>query len=359
MWSNSPKSWSSTGEVCDDRGLRQSIRSESPGGTPGRRWSTAGRPMLFFFSSRRRHTRFDCDWSSDVCSSDLDPSEVKTMNCEKHQNLLSDLIDGSLTPRDCDEIEAHLQACPSCADTRTDLHAIVEFCREHRGEYDAVPSERAMWLRISNTIEAELAAGKSKTLPAGAGWWFRLTNRNWQLSFPQFATSIAATVVVAVLATVIGMRARMPITVASTATTTVAAIEVANCGNESCQLRFVKRNHQPAPAGRAFDFPAANSASIVLLMRSHIARSLGTASYSPRCSRQKSTIACRSVRVSAQLGHACRCASISSQSRGVSDPSIRSLSRFWYFSQFIVLTSDGSHLGIKPRTTRLSRCLKQ
>src|SRR5256886_8786804 len=32
-----------------------------------------GRSLLlfFFFSSRRRHTRFDCDWSSDVCSSDL------------------------------------------------------------------------------------------------------------------------------------------------------------------------------------------------------------------------------------------------------------------------------------------------
>src|SRR2546427_4200057 len=28
--------------------------------------------FFFFFSSRRRHTRFDCDWSSDVCSSDLD-----------------------------------------------------------------------------------------------------------------------------------------------------------------------------------------------------------------------------------------------------------------------------------------------
>src|SRR2546430_5159254 len=29
-------------------------------------------PSLFgsIFSSRRRHTRFDCDWSSDVCSSD-------------------------------------------------------------------------------------------------------------------------------------------------------------------------------------------------------------------------------------------------------------------------------------------------
>src|SRR2546430_12519058 len=27
-------------------------------------------PDDVFFSSRRRHTRFDCDWSSDVCSSD-------------------------------------------------------------------------------------------------------------------------------------------------------------------------------------------------------------------------------------------------------------------------------------------------
>src|SRR5256886_107653 len=29
-----------------------------------------------FFSSRRRHTRFDCDWSSDVCSSDLVDAEL-------------------------------------------------------------------------------------------------------------------------------------------------------------------------------------------------------------------------------------------------------------------------------------------
>src|SRR5215204_6741423 len=30
--------------------------------------------FFFFFSSRRRHTRSLCDWSSDVCSSDLDPN---------------------------------------------------------------------------------------------------------------------------------------------------------------------------------------------------------------------------------------------------------------------------------------------
>src|SRR5690606_39801712 len=32
----------------------------------------------FFFSSRRRHTRFSRDWSSDVCSSDLGSSKVLT-----------------------------------------------------------------------------------------------------------------------------------------------------------------------------------------------------------------------------------------------------------------------------------------
>src|SRR2546430_14280063 len=32
--------------------------------------------FFFFFSSRRRHTRFDCDWSSDVCSSDLSLQEM-------------------------------------------------------------------------------------------------------------------------------------------------------------------------------------------------------------------------------------------------------------------------------------------
>src|SRR5438876_9353332 len=32
--------------------------------------------FLFFFSSRRRHTRWTGDWSSDVCSSDLHADDV-------------------------------------------------------------------------------------------------------------------------------------------------------------------------------------------------------------------------------------------------------------------------------------------
>src|SRR5256886_9063198 len=39
------------------------------------------RDSFFFFSSRRRHTRFDCDWSSDVCSSDLVPGQLVPAIC--------------------------------------------------------------------------------------------------------------------------------------------------------------------------------------------------------------------------------------------------------------------------------------
>src|SRR5260221_5683774 len=35
--------------------------------------------FFFFFSSRRRHTRSLCDWSSDVCSSDLPEAISRTL----------------------------------------------------------------------------------------------------------------------------------------------------------------------------------------------------------------------------------------------------------------------------------------
>src|SRR2546430_11498559 len=39
--------------------------------------------FFFFFSSRRRHTRFDCDWSSDVCSSDLSMRPARVVSAPR------------------------------------------------------------------------------------------------------------------------------------------------------------------------------------------------------------------------------------------------------------------------------------
>src|SRR6266568_5136027 len=38
--------------------------------------------FFFFFSSRRRHTRWNCDWSSDVCSSDLEAAARMVLSGE-------------------------------------------------------------------------------------------------------------------------------------------------------------------------------------------------------------------------------------------------------------------------------------
>src|SRR5690242_21953774 len=46
--------------------------------------------MFFFFSSRRRHTRLTCDWSSDVCSSDLGTGAIFLSGNDNiiHDNVL-------------------------------------------------------------------------------------------------------------------------------------------------------------------------------------------------------------------------------------------------------------------------------
>src|SRR5437588_3617157 len=46
---------------------------------------------FFFFSSRRRHTRSLCDWSSDVCSSDLVHAAVLILIIEMRCNEVDEL----------------------------------------------------------------------------------------------------------------------------------------------------------------------------------------------------------------------------------------------------------------------------
>src|SRR5437588_9475725 len=53
--------------------------------------------FFFFFSSRRRHTRSLCDWSSDVCSSDLQPGPVRAGG-EKGLEQVAPILRGNARP---------------------------------------------------------------------------------------------------------------------------------------------------------------------------------------------------------------------------------------------------------------------
>ena len=130
------------------------------------------------------------------------------MNCEKCQELIGDLVDGSLSRDDAATLNQHLEDCLSCADVRNDLQSIVSFCQQQRGQYDAPPNERALWLRIRNVIEAENAtsAGAAAPAPSSRGFLPAWLSRSWELSVPQLAAAVAALVVVVSLATAVGMR---------------------------------------------------------------------------------------------------------------------------------------------------------
>src|SRR5690606_39362615 len=53
---------------------------------------------IFFFSSRRRHTRFSRDWSSDVCSSDLAYTRLDAYRDQGGYRLLQAIRGGSMNP---------------------------------------------------------------------------------------------------------------------------------------------------------------------------------------------------------------------------------------------------------------------
>lgn len=129
------------------------------------------------------------------------------MNCEKYHELISDLLDGSLSRADQLALDQHLGQCLACAAVRNDLDSIVVLCRAHRGEYAAPPNERALWLRIRNTVEAEQSAAAIAGVSAKKErprFRDRL-NQSWELSLSQLAALVAAIVVVVSLATAFGV----------------------------------------------------------------------------------------------------------------------------------------------------------
>lgn len=128
------------------------------------------------------------------------------MNCETCQELIHDLVDGSITQRDEFTLNTHLKECLDCESVRQDLASIVGFCRTQRGQYEAPPNERALWLRIRNVIEAELPSRVAVNAEPKRSFLGRLMGRSWEVSLPQLAAATAAIVLVVSLVTVVGLR---------------------------------------------------------------------------------------------------------------------------------------------------------
>src|SRR2546421_1695656 len=103
--------------------------------------SVVGRWVFFFFSSRRRHTRSDRDWSSDVCSSDLEMvgygstadafhvTEPPPEGAGIARAMRRALQKAGLHPDQVDYINAHGTSTPY--NDRTETYAIKNCFAEH------------------------------------------------------------------------------------------------------------------------------------------------------------------------------------------------------------------------------------
>src|SRR2546427_4847696 len=98
------------------------------------------RGRIIFFSSRRRHTTFDCDWSSDVCSSDL---------------VMPELGHGSHEDQGRADESDTCENYPSCADA-------VDYCAGHQSKRRS--EEHTSELQSQSNLVCRLLLEKKKHL---------------------------------------------------------------------------------------------------------------------------------------------------------------------------------------------------
>jgi hypothetical protein len=137
------------------------------------------------------------------------------MDCEKCSDLLGDFLDGTLGDDDGALLSAHLEECLGCGCVRDEIRSIVSVAAESREHFVAPPNERALWLRVRNTIEAELnaqqraaaaVAGASAARRERENFLTRLMNKRWALSLPQLTAAVVAIVVGVSVITTVGMQ---------------------------------------------------------------------------------------------------------------------------------------------------------
>lgn len=122
------------------------------------------------------------------------------MNCEQCQELISVYLDNELESEISASIQMHLAVCLECAKMCEDFAMILDFCNLDETEHSLPPNSKALWCRINNLIETEIAA---EVVPKAEA---EKPKRSWQFSFAQVFASILGIALVSSLLTIVGIR---------------------------------------------------------------------------------------------------------------------------------------------------------
>src|SRR2546422_8470622 len=88
--------------------------------------------IVFFFSSRRRHTRCSRDWSSDVCSSDLLIEEVKQLHPQYRHRRIQGMLQQQGVYLSASAIYGHLK---ELGEVRSEERRVGKECRSRWSPY--------------------------------------------------------------------------------------------------------------------------------------------------------------------------------------------------------------------------------
>lgn len=122
------------------------------------------------------------------------------MNCEQCQELISVYLDNGLEREVSLNVQTHLAICLECAKMCEDFAMILDFCNLDEEEHSLPPNSKALWCRINNIIETEIA---SETTPQIIE---TKPNRSWQFSFSQVFASVLGIALISSLLTVVGIK---------------------------------------------------------------------------------------------------------------------------------------------------------
>ena len=124
------------------------------------------------------------------------------MNCEQCQELISVYLDNELQEKVRAGVQTHLASCAECAKVCEDFAMILDFCDLEESEYTPPPNSKALWCRINNLIETEIAPELEKQ----AAIKEEKRRKSWQFSFSQVFASIMAIALFSSLLTIVGIK---------------------------------------------------------------------------------------------------------------------------------------------------------
>jgi len=126
---------------------------------------------------------------------------VNEMNCEECQENISSYLDSEFDELTSLAVREHLGECAECAKLYEDFSAILQSCRAAQPSNIIPPNSKALWCRISNTIESEMKPEPENSGPRKS--WF---GRGLRFSFSQVGSAVLGIALISSLLTIVGIK---------------------------------------------------------------------------------------------------------------------------------------------------------